>query len=207
MRVPKKRLFRIFIAAAIIASFAISSIGSYAQAIEPGRSASAAAVSDTRLIASGIADNQDLLMLSHQAATRAIDGRIKELSQQMEEGHSTILYELQQLASAGGASEPSSTATEPRRREAADLNSRLSAFSGIDFDTAWVSGLYSLEQGLLTDLSQEKEAVTNPQLKAVVTQAIPIIRKHASQLRIMQKDLVRSIIQQKRQAALQKKRS
>jgi predicted outer membrane protein len=194
-----KSIYRVLVAGIL----AIWSLSSSAQAIISKKSAGESAMSDTRFIAASIADNRNAMMLSQKAVDHAANGRVKELAQQMTGDHTTMLYTMQELASAGGsASEQSAGIPDNKYRQAADLNSRLSGLSGADFDTLWVSGVFALQQARYDELVQAKKTVTNPQLKMAITEAVPVIRKHCNQLRVLQKELARMAIEKKKQAAM-----
>jgi putative membrane protein len=197
-----KIIFRVLVSVISVGIGSIVATSSSAQAIAPEKSAAAAATSDTRRIAVGIADNQNAMMLSQKATTRSQNARLRELAQQMVEDHTTMLYSLQELASAGGSSGQPLDSRDNSRQPAADLNNRLAAVSGSDFDTLWVSGMLNLQQPWYDDLVLAKGTVTNPQLKMAITEAIPLMRKHCSQLKALQKDLARSAALAKRQAAM-----
>lgn len=182
---------------------ALQHVAVEAQAIDPQKSAMAAAVSDTRLIANNIQDNQDELTLLQKALDRSRNPTIKELAQQMIEDHTTILYSLQELNAAGsGASgQNAGGPVNEAHVQASKLDARLSGASGSDFDTIWVANMLIRDQAKFDELSQAKTTVTNPQLKMAITEAVPLIRKHRSQLNTLQKSLARMAIQKKKQAA------
>lgn len=175
-----------------------------AQVIAPEKSAREAAISDTRFIATSIEDNEDAMFLSQKAIDRAADARVKELARQMLEDHTGMLYAMEQLkAAGGGSSNPGTSGTNNEQSQVAVVNEKLSGVSGADFDTIWVSSLLNMQQGKYDELSGAKGTVTNPQLKMAITEAIPLIRKHLSQLRSLQKYLTKMAIQKKKQAAKQ----
>ena len=172
-----------------------------AQVIDPARSAKAAAASDARFIAENIEYNEDAMFLAQKALDRAADGRVKELAQQVLSDHTTMLYSMQQLnTAAGGNSQPAKGQTG-----AAAINDKLSAVSGFNFDTTWISNMMTMQQAKYDELTAAKETVTNPQLKMAVSEGIPLLRKQLTQFRAIQKYLVRLDIQQKKEAAQRKK--
>lgn len=183
-----------------------SSTSLLAQAVAPERSANAAAVSDVQFIARGIEYNKDLMFLSRKAIDRAAEAKIKELAPQMLEDHSAMLYSMQQLQTAGAGSASQSGGTEDKyRKEAAEINAKLSNVSGADFDSVWVANLLNMQQAKYDELTQAKETVTNPQLKMAISEAIPMMRKQVTQLRSLQKYLIRVAIQKRKEEALQRK--
>src|SRR5678809_159111 len=84
-----------------IGSLVFGSVSSRAQAIDPNRSAKAAVASDAKLITTSIDNNEYMMYLSQQAMTRGTDMRVKELAEQMLNDHTSMLYSMEQLASAG----------------------------------------------------------------------------------------------------------
>ena len=63
-----------------------------------------------------------------------------------------------------------------------------------------------LQQARYDELVKAKETVTNTQLKMAITEAIPLVRKHLTQLRSIQKYLEKLAIQQKKLDAAQQKK-
>jgi len=173
-----------------------------AQAIAPEKSAAAAAQSDTRFIANNIRDHQQAMILLKTAMDRSSNPRVRELAEGMMADHTSMLYSLQELSTAGsGGSDLSAAGPSTAPVDAAALQKRLNGLSGADFDTTWVSNMLLLHQVKLDELTQAKTTVTNPQLKMAVTEAIPMIRKQRSTLSSLQKELARAAMLQKKQAA------
>jgi putative membrane protein len=172
-----------------------------AQVIDPNRSAKAAAASDAQFIAANIEYDEDAMFLAQKALDRATDSRVKELAQQVLSDHTTMLYSMQQLnTAAGGNSQPAKGQTG-----AAAINDKLSAVSGFDFDTTWISNMLALQQAKYEELTAAKETVTNPQLKMAVSEGIPLLRKQLTQFRSIQKYLIRMDLQRKKEAEQRKK--
>ncbi len=144
------------------------------------------------------------IFLSRKALERATDPKIKELAQQMLENYTGMLYSMEQLKTAGAGSPNRNNENKDEHRQAAEINAKLSGVSGADFDTVWVSNLLTMNQAKYDELSQAKETVTNPQLKMAITEAVPLLRKHVSQLKSLQKYLVKVAAQKKKQEALKK---
>jgi putative membrane protein len=175
----------------------------HAQAIDPNKSAKAAAASDAQFIAANIEYDEDAMFLARKALERAADSRVKELAQQMLSDHTQMLYSMQQLNTAAGKSD------QPAKGQtgAAAINDKLTAVSGFNFDTTWVGNMLILQQAKYDELTAAKETVTNPQLKMAVSEGIPLLRKQLTQLRSIQKYLIRMDIQQKKEAEQQRKQA
>ena len=197
--------FPIFIVSLLFSSLLICTADADAQAIDPQKSARAAAANDAQFIANGIAYNEGVMFLSQKALDRATDTRVRELAQQMLNDHTAMLYSMEQLATAGtGASKKENNASG-NHQQAADANSRLSRISGADFDSAWVDNLLTICQPRHDELVAAKETVANPRLKMAITEAIPMVRKHLSQLRSIQKYLAKLALQKRKEEAMLKK--
>lgn len=180
----------------------VFSTGLNAQVIDPGKSAQAAAISDSRFIANSIRDSDDMMFLSRRGAERLTQQDAKEFAKQMVDDHSEMLYSMQHLQTAGGGpADEGNTGDRP----AVTFNNQLGKVSGFNFDTTWISGMLTLSQVKYDQLTQAKETVTNPQLKAAITQAIPLIRKHVTKLKSLQKALIREEIQRKKEEAAKQK--
>ncbi|MBO9572742.1 MAG: DUF4142 domain-containing protein [Chitinophagaceae bacterium] len=178
-----------------------------AQAIDPDKSAKAAALSDERFIGVSIENSEDALFLSQHALKHTNNARIRDLSQVMEEDNTAMLYSMEQLQAAGtGTSKKKTGGPGSAQRPAVILNNKLASLSGGDFDTTWTSGMVILQQARYDELVKAKETVTNTQLKMAITEAIPLIRKHLTQLRSIQKYLEKLAIQQKKLDAAHQKR-
>ena len=177
-----------------------------AQAIDPNKSARAAARNDAEFIAENIKDNEDAVFLAQQALERSKDERVKELAQLLVDDHISMLYAMQQLETAGkGASAGKPVAPESNRPEAASVNAKLTQVSGPVFDSVWVSSLLPLQQAKYDELTQAKETVTNPQLRMAVSEALPKVRKHVSQLNSVQKYLAKMALQKRKEAEARRK--
>ena len=161
---------------------------------------------DSKLIAGSIEDFHDILYFTQKAMDRASDTRTKEIAQEMLTDYTTTIYSFEQLASAGSGSGNHAEKGEGIFKETSAFNSKLSLLSGFEYDTLWVSNLIIMQQAKYDEFTQAKEKATNSQLKAAVTEAIPVIRKHNSKLKSLQKSLVRMMIQEKKEAARKKVR-
>lgn len=167
----------------------------------PG-SAQAAANSDAAFISANIVYHQQAMSVAQTGLSRASDARVRDWAEQTLADHTQMLYTVEQLQSAGsGASGRRDNQSTDEAAKAADLNRRLSLMSGGDFDTLWVSGLLTLQQEKYDQFVSARETVTNPQLKMAVNEALPILRKQVSQLKILHKYLLKKLMQQKKEAA------
>lgn len=133
---------------------------------------------------------------------RAGNMRTEEIAQAMFNDYTTILYSMEQLAFAGsGSSNNNKEKTNGVFTEMAALHEKLSNSRGLDFYTIWVSSLLIMQQTKYDELLQQKENVTNSQLRMAVTEAIPVLRRYISQLKSLQKSLIKMILQEKKEAA------
>ena len=189
---------------AVVVSLLFSTI-TFSQAIDPQKSARAAALSDSKFIANSIEDDKDFIFLSQKAVGRATDSRIRELAEQLVTDHSAMLYSMEQLQSAGTGSSNQKTKAENAKKQAVLLNSGLALVSGGEFDSMWVNNLFLMQQAKYDELTLAKQTVTNPQLNMTITAALPIIRKNRSQLKTLQNYLVKMAAQRKKEAAAQEK--
>lgn len=169
------------------------------------RSSRSAAQYDSELIKGNIADLQDILFFSRQALDRASDIRTKEIAGQMIPDYTTVVYSMEQLETAGGTG-TSKEKSGGSFKETTALNGKLAGSRGMDFDTLWVSNLLSMQQMKYDELSQAKGIVTNSRLKMAITDALPVVRRYVSQLKSLQKTLVKMLIQQQKEAAINKER-
>jgi predicted outer membrane protein len=192
-------MFRIVAICSLTLIISFNSPG-YAQAISQEKSAKAAAMNDTRFIALNIEDNEGAMFLSRKAVERGSDERLKDLAQQMIADHTTILYEFEQLNVAGGGSASQNTSTSESANNIAEMYAKLSRASGVAFDTLWVSSVLAMQQDKFVELTAAKEAVMNPQLKMVITRALPLVRKNVNQLKAVQKHLAKMVLQRKKEA-------
>ncbi len=173
-----------------------------AQVIDPERSANAAAMNDKKFIADNIRYNEDIVFLAQKGRERATDARVRELTEQVETDHSAILYSMEQLQAAGtGESTQQPVQADKSPRIATPINMELSTVSGGEFDSVWIANLLILHQAKYDELILAKEAAMNTQLKMAITTAIPLVRKNLSQLKSVQKYLVKLAIQRKKEAA------
>lgn len=167
------------------------------------RSSKSAAKYDSEFITGNIEDLQDILFFSRQALDRASNTRTKEIAEQMIPDYTTVIYSMEQLASAGGNGS-NKEKSEGSFKETAALNGKLGGLKGLDFDTLWVSNLLTMQQTKYDELSEAKDVVTNSRLKMAITDALPVVRRYVSQLKSLQKSLVRMLLQQQKEAARKK---
>jgi predicted outer membrane protein len=170
-------------------------------------SSKTAAAYDAQTISGNIADLHDIIFLSKNAMERGKDERTRSAAEGMLTDYTTIVYSLEQLASAGFSSSEKSNDNEVGTfKEAAQLNSKLTALRGMNYDTLWIAALLGMQQMKYDELQQEKENVTNSQLKSAISEAIPVVRRYTSQLRSLQKSIVKMMIQEEKEAAKSKKK-
>lgn len=195
-------MIRIFSISALLVLLTFHTTLSSAQAISEEKSARTAAMNDSRFIAANIEDNEGAMFLSLKGKERAANERVRELAEQMFSDYTGILYEFEQLKTAGnGSSNQGAGTSGSTNKRIAEVYAKISGVSGSDFDTTWVANLLNLQQEKELELSQAKETVRNEQLKMVITRAIPMIRKHVSQLRTLLKFLIKMDLQEKKEAA------
>lgn len=180
-------------------------VASHAQVIDPSKSANAAAVSDKQYIANSIAYNEGVIFLTQKGTGQVKEERLKELVQQMLTDHSQMLYSMEQLEAAGTGESNLKSKKQLVNKQAIEVNGKLPASAGPDFDSVWVANLLIMQDGRYNELVQAKETVTNPQLKMVITEAVPLVRKHLSQLKSIQKYLIRVATQKRKEEAQRKK--
>lgn len=190
----------------VVMTFMLSGVPAYSQAIDPQKSARAAANSDVEFIAANIENNEDMIFLSQKAVDRTRDERVKELAQQMTTDHTQMFYSFQQLASAGkGTTKKKSVINAESHLLAGKFNSQIASTAAADFDSVWIAGMINLRQPKYDELLQAKETVMNPQIKMAIADALALIKKHLSQLRSIQKYLARNAAQLRREEAMRKK--
>jgi len=179
-----------------------------AQAIDPEKSANAAAMKDKKFIADNIRYNEDVVFLAQKGRERATDPRVRELTEQVETDHSAILYSMEQLQSAGtGESTQQPVKADKSPRVATPINLKLQTVSGAEFDSVWIANLLILHEAKYNELTQAKETVMNTQLKMAITSAIPLVRKNLSQLKSIQKYLIKLATQRRKEAEAAAKQS
>lgn len=178
------------------------------QAIDPQKSANAAAINDKQFIADNIRYNEDIVFLAQTGRERATDARVRELTEQVETDHSAILYSMEQLETAGtGESTQQPVKADKSPRVAKPVILSLQTVSGAAFDSVWVASLLALHQAKYDELTQAKETVMNTQLKMAITSAIPLVRKNLSQLKSVQKYLFKLAVQRRKEAEAAAKQS
>jgi hypothetical protein len=155
-----------------------------------------AATTDSRFIVSNIDHNEGVVFLSRKGKERAQDEKVRELADQMVADYISILYEYEQLNVAGGhANQPASTSSA----EASEIYSKISTARGDNFDTLWVSNLLLMQTKKYDELSAAKDNMQNPQLNMVIKRTIPVIKKNVTQLKTLQRYLLKMDVQRKKE--------
>ena len=180
----------------------LHSAGLQAQAIDPNKSARAAARNDAEFIAENIRDNEDVVFLAQKAVDKGTDTRVKELAQLILDDHTQMLYAMEQLETAGkGASKDDPARGSQERAAAAVINEKLDAARRSDFDSVWVESLIPVHEAKYAELTAAKESAMNTQLKMAISQSLPLLRKHLTQLKSVQKYLIKIATQKRKEEA------
>ena len=177
---------------------------SYSQS-GPRSSSRSAAQYDAASIDENIGNNRDVMFFSQMAINRGTIAETKDVAREMLADFTSLLYAMEQLATAGGKGDRESM-TNSTLQEARSLNERLTASSGFSFDTAWIGGVLRMHQINLNGLNEQKANATNERLKSAVTEAIPVLKRYITRLSSLQKQLIRRDIQQKKEAAKQQQK-
>lgn len=185
--------------------FLISSLISNAQSNDPRRSSKTAAQYDAASIEINIADCRDFMYFAKMGSDRGSTSETIELAQNILEDVTEILYSMEQLAAAGShASDHQPGDGRGSLQEAGSLNDVLAAAHGFSFDTAWAGGMLRLHQSKYADFADQKEKATNERLRAAVTEAMPILKRHITKLNTYQKKLIKQDLMEKKEAAKKK---
>lgn len=162
-------------------------------------------MSDSRLIAVNIGDNEGAMFLAREAMERGTDSRVKELAEQMLADHTAILYEFQQLQAAGAGARQGEQSPQSTSKATTDAYAPISKCTRADFDSVWVANVMVMQQNKYDELTQIAETVANPQLKMAISRAVPPIRKQLAQLRSIQRYLVKMAVQRRKEAERERK--
>src|SRR5690349_20416623 len=128
-----------------------------AQAIDPQRSAKAAAMSDSKFIEANIQDNEGEMMLAQLAIDRGTDQKVKDFAQLMHTDHTSILYEFDQLGYAGPGSSGRAAGTAPGNDKIATAYQNINKALRNDFDTVWVQNVLMVQEHKYNELTQAME--------------------------------------------------
>lgn len=207
MKIMKLDISACMLSGLIITFALVGGTTAYGQAVDPNKTAKAEVMRDAEFVTINIRDNEDAVFLSQKAADRGTEIRLKELAQTMIENHSAMLYQMQQLQSAGTGTSKQQAGSGKGSPAAADLNYKLARTPGEDFDTTWIQGVLAMQEAKYQELVQAKETVRNSQLKMAITDAIPLVRKEISELKSIYKYLLKSAIQKKKEAAARAKQA
>src|SRR5687768_8527120 len=167
------------------------------QANDPRASARSSAQYDAQSISRNISKVGDVLFFTRMAVDRSGEKEIKELANELVPDFTSVLFSMEQLATAGGKG---SSDNVQQSAETHSLYQKLSSLRGFDFDTSWASGMMLMLQTKYDDLLHQKENATNGQLAAAVKEALPVFRKYGTRLSSMKKMIVKRDIQEKKEA-------
>lgn len=180
----------------------VSSNFLHSQSADPRRSSKTAAQYDAASIEVNIADSRDFMFFAKMGSDRGSTSETIELAQDVLADFTEILYSMEQLAAAGShSSDRTPGDSNGSLMEAGALNEKLTSSHGFTFDTAWAGGMLRLHQAKFNDLADQKEKATNERLKAAITQAMPMIKRHMTKLNTYQKQLIRQDMMEKKEAA------
>ena len=178
----------------------------WAQTPPAGTSSRSAADYDAQRIDLNIGYSQETLVFARTAMERGYSAEVKEFANEVFTDFTGILYSMEQLASAGYKTSASGTISAADPSQASQqFREKLAAVRGFGFDTTWIAGMIHLHKVRYDGLLEEKENATNSRLKTAVSEALPAVRRHLSRMSSLQKMLIRRDIQEKKEAARNKK--
>lgn len=141
-------------------------------------------------------DSDILTMISHSnsaevsssnlAVQNASSARVKAYARQMISDHTAMQKEGQQLGKSLGVESTSTEASHDKMEDTSDDLDDLKDKKGADFDKAYMDMQVKAHEQTLGELRSYEQRAQNPELKQMITNAIPKVEAHlqkAQQLR------------------------
>jgi putative membrane protein len=160
----------------------------------PGASGAPAATPRTGLTDANIVALLDEANKADSAAgaaalKKAMRADVKAFAKLMMSEHHALRVQGQQLAKQLGV-EPQPPATNPLAPYVASETKALQATPrGAEFDRTYIDNEVIIHQAVLDLANQARVTTQTPQLRDLIEQAIPVIRKHLDQAQSIQKQL------------------
>jgi predicted outer membrane protein len=154
--------------------------------------------SDAAFVAKNIEDNKREIDLAKMAIEKSTDENVKSIAQLVIDDNSKILKVLEKINGepATSDSEQIESINEPNDEVQPAPALTLNDATGEQFDSIWIKQMLDGQKIKLGELHQARKTTADPEIKSLVKEAIPLIRKHRDRLESIKNPEITSMIEQ-----------
>jgi predicted outer membrane protein len=154
--------------------------------------------SDAAFVAKNIEDNKREIDLAKMAIEKSTDENVKSIAQLVIDDNSKILKVLEKINGepATSDSEQIESINEPNDEVQPAPALTLNDATGEQFDSIWIKQMLEGQKIKLGELHQARKTTADPEIKSLVKEAIPLIRKHRDRLESIKNPEITSMIEQ-----------
>ncbi len=129
--------------------------------------------SDETFLKKAADGNMAEVQLGQLAQKNASSDSVKQFGQRMVTDHSKMLDDIKNLAASKGVTLPSSPATKIKA-----AYNRLASKAGAEFDKDYITTMVKDHNEDIAEFRKEAESGMDPDVKALASQALPILQEH-----------------------------
>jgi len=134
---------------------------------------------DAEFVAQTVACNFGDIQLSQLAQHKTNNEQVKEVAKNIEENHSRLLKDLQNLAGEKAISIPTE-AEDAKKRKIEDLTKETDIR---DFNKEWCKEMVSSHEKTIKDFEDRWEKTEDPELKNWIAETLPHLRAHLDKIK------------------------
>jgi putative membrane protein len=134
---------------------------------------------DAEFVAHTVACNFGDIQLSQLAQQKTNNDQVKEVAKNIEENHSKLLKDLQNLAGEKAISVPTE-AEDAKKRKIEDLTKEKNIR---DFNKEWCKEMVSSHEKTIKDFEDRWEKTEDPELKNWIAETLPHLRSHLDKIK------------------------
>ena len=134
---------------------------------------------DAEFVAQTVACNFGDIQLSQLAQQKTNNDQVKEVAKNIEENHSKLLKDLQNLAEEKAISLPTE-AEDAKKRKIEDLTKETDIR---DFNKEWCKEMVSSHEKTIKDFEDRWEKTEDPELKNWIAETLPHLRSHLDKIK------------------------
>ena len=132
---------------------------------------------DAQFVVDNVSSNHAEIKLARLAQKKSTDAKIKDLARMLEQDHVALLNGLKGLASKKGIS-----VVEQEGDDAKEKYETLEKKDAKDFDRAWTETLMDKHETSIKKFENYANDATDADLKSLINEALPKLRKHHDKL-------------------------
>ena len=147
------------------------------QEIEKGR----LSASETAFVQETLAGNRHEVEMARNAINQASDREVKAFAQKLVDDHMALIRELEQIARTHNVPAAASSSS-------AEQHSVLDSLKGDEYDKQFVRTMVANHEKGVAKFEAAERTTTNPELKMLISSAIPVLKSHLEMARALERN-------------------